>query len=572
MVVLFIIDPNGLITTLTYDTRQRLTSRTVGGETSAYAYDNMGQLTQITLPDGQQLHYTWDGAHRLTGIADGLGNSLHYTLDAAGNRLQEDIKDPAQQLTRTRRHIYDALGRLAQDIGAQNQRTHYEYDAKGNRTKVTDPQNHITASAYDALDRLIQLTDPGNGQTRFAYDGQDHLTQVTDPRNLVTAYNVDGLGNTPQETSPDTGTTTRTHDAAGNELTRTDAKGQTTATQYDALDRPTQITYHDGTKTQVTWDQGTNGKGRLTQLEEREGSAVTATHTYAYDGPGRIVQETRTEGARTYNQHYTYTQGQLTSHTLPSGRRIDYTRNGHGQIIRLTLTDIAPHAGQARTVARAITYHPFGGLKSWIDGAGQTHTRPQDQDGRISGYTLAGVPWILSYDAAGRIIGQIDGTNAAHSAIYGYDPLDRLTQAKLPNVSHSYSYDATGNRTNQSTGATNRSYTIDPTSNRLTTLSNPTQTLIHDANGSLVGDGQSAWQYDARGRLIETSTAAGAVRYRVDAQGRRVKKTLLRNGVKSAEFSYHYDQGGHLIGESDATGNMLREYLWLGDIPLAVIQ
>jgi YD repeat-containing protein len=75
---------------------------------------------------------------------------------------------------------------------------------------------------------------------------------------------------------------------------------------------------------------------------------------------------------------------------------------------------------QGKIVASGIAYHPFGGVKSWADGAGQIHERQQDQDGRVSRYTLGGAPWILSYDEAGRITGQIDGSNAAQSALYGY--------------------------------------------------------------------------------------------------------------------------------------------------------
>lgn len=109
---LTIIDPNGVVTTLTYDLRQRLTSRSVGNELTGYQYDGVGQLTQVTLPDNSRLNYTWDPAHRLTGISDTLGNQVIYTLDAMGNRINEEVKDPQGALARTRARVYDALNRL----------------------------------------------------------------------------------------------------------------------------------------------------------------------------------------------------------------------------------------------------------------------------------------------------------------------------------------------------------------------------------------------------------------------------------------------------------------------------
>ena len=58
-----------------------------------------------------------------------------------------------------------------------------------------------------------------------------------------------------------------------------------------------------------------------------------------------------------------------------------------------------------------------------------------------------------------------------------------------------------------------------------------------------------------------------AATYRVNALGQRIRKT---NGTDDRVF--HYDTKGHLIAESDPGGQVLREYLYLNDIPLAVIQ
>lgn len=116
---LSITDPNGLVTTLTYSARGWLTSRQVGAELTSYAYDGVGQLTQVTMPDGSHLQYTYEAAHRLSQINDGLGNKIVFSLDAMGNRIQEAAFDPSNSLTRTRQQVYDSLNRLHQSVGAQ---------------------------------------------------------------------------------------------------------------------------------------------------------------------------------------------------------------------------------------------------------------------------------------------------------------------------------------------------------------------------------------------------------------------------------------------------------------------
>ena len=113
-----IVDPNGVVTTLTYDPRQRLIRRTTAGETLSLEYDPVGQLTRLTQPDGSHIRYTYDGARRLTAITDGQGNKIQYTLDPMGHRIGEQTFDRDGTLVRTLARSYDALGRLQQLIGA----------------------------------------------------------------------------------------------------------------------------------------------------------------------------------------------------------------------------------------------------------------------------------------------------------------------------------------------------------------------------------------------------------------------------------------------------------------------
>ena len=112
-----IVDANGLVTELDYSPRGWLTAKTTGGETTRYAYDGVGQLTRVTLPDGAAINYTYDDAHRLTDVADSMGNNIHYTLDAMGNRIAEQARDASGALARQVTRVYDALNRLQQITG-----------------------------------------------------------------------------------------------------------------------------------------------------------------------------------------------------------------------------------------------------------------------------------------------------------------------------------------------------------------------------------------------------------------------------------------------------------------------
>lgn len=564
-------DPNGLLTTLIYDVRGRLTSRSTGGETTSYTYDGVGQLLSVTAPSGARYNYSYDAAHRLSDIADSTGNHIHYTLDAMGNRTKEEAFDSAGVVIQTHSRVFDALNRLWKDIGAVNQTTTYAYDANGNLTGITDALNRQSSRSYDALNRLISSTDAANGVTRYGYDGLDQLVQVTDPKNLVTQYQRDGLGNLQQQTSPDTGVTANTYDAAGNVLTRTDAKGQIASYSYDALNRLVGISYVGSPAQAVSYqyDQGTNGIGHLTGLTD-----ATGVTSYSYDQHGRLTGETHQSHGAIYTTAYGYdAQGRLSGITYPSGRTVNYSFDGMGRISQVATS----FNGTSKVLASGIVYQPFGGVSSFTFGDGQTapiqrYTRQRDQDGRVASYTLNGKALSIGYDAASQIAFVSDPLNLANTANYSYDPLSRLTSYTQNTTSQNFGYDADGNRLSQTLGSTTSNYSYVPGSNKLSTIQTgaTTQSLTQDANGATTSDASRQYGYDVRGRLIQATTAQGIINYEVNALGLRVRKQVP---YSNSDILYHYDLQGHLIGESlTGTTQFNREYIYLGDQPVAVMQ
>jgi RHS repeat-associated protein len=554
-------DPNGVVTTLTYDARLRLASRQVGTETTAFSYYASGLLKRVTLPDASYVQYTYDTSERLVQIADNTGNYINYTLDAMGNRTAQRAYDPSATLHLTHSRVFNSLSQLYQDINAAGTAavtTTYGYDSNGNQTSIAAPLSRNTGNVYDQLSRLVQVTDPASGVTHFGYDANDNLVSVQDPKSLTTSYSYDGFGDLLQQVSPDTGTTTSSYDSAGNLSISTDARGASANYTYDALNRPTQIVYKNAGVTDQTlvfqYDSGTNGKGRLT-------GAGDGNHTmsWTYDTLGRVTGKGQTVGTVAQSMGYAYTNGDLTGEVTPSGQSISYSYNSNHQVVGISVN--------GTSVLTGVTYEPFGGVNGWTWGNAATEARTYNTDGLISQIVGASATYGYAFDNANRITGISDSSNSALSWSYGYDALDRLTSASTSSVTDGWTYDANGNRLSQ-TGTAASTYTVTTGSNRLASVSGAlNRTYTYSAAGAATGFAGNTFTYNNRGRMLGVATGSGTTGYLYNALGQMVEKAAA-----SPTNLYMYDESGHLLGEYDGSGNLIEETVWLGDIPVATLQ
>ena len=565
-----ITDSNNVVSTLGYDLRQRLTDRCVngvlptctGGELTHLEYRPTGLLEKVTNPDGSYLQYGYDAAHRLTTLEDGLGNRIVYTLDAMSNLTGESVYDPSQVLTRTRSQVFNTLNQLWKQIGAAgttNVTTVLGYDANGNQTTTSAPLGRYSTQQYDELNRLAQITDPALGNTVFGYDANDNLTSVKDPRNLTTSYQYTGFGDVKNITSPDTGVTTNTYDTGGNLNTSTDARNAIATYTYDALNRVQSVAFKKGTTTDQTisysYDTGLNGLGRLT-------GASDASHSmsWGYDAQGRVTSKTQTIGTSVRTVGYGYTNGNLTSMTTPSGKLVTYGY-ANGQVTSIAV--------DGTTILNNVLYDAFGPARRWTWGNATQSIRTFDTDGKIQQIDSAGFS-SYGYDDAFRITSITDTTVPANSWSYGYDSLDRLNSASKTGTTIGYTFDANGNRLTQ-TGTSASSYAIAATSNRLTATTGAlVRTHTYDTAGNTLTTGATIHTYNNRGRMKtgRLSSTSTNTSYVYNALGQRVKKS----GGTPGTVIFAYDEAGHLIGEYSATGTLVQETIWLGDIPVVTLR
>jgi RHS repeat-associated protein len=101
------------------------------------------------------------------------------------------------------------------------------------------------------------------------------------------------------------------------------------------------------------------------------------------------------------------------------------------------------------------------------------------------------------------------------------------------------------------------------------------RTLTHDGAGNISADARVGttynYRYNKRGRLDQLSVGSTVTAdYIYDGLERMALRTT-QNMTPAGTTHYVYDLAGHLIAESTDSGATLREYLWLDDLPLAVV-
>jgi RHS repeat-associated protein len=580
-------DPNGVVTTLTYDVRNRLLTRTIhdasghdasgNAATTSFAYDAAGNLTTITLPDHAQLLYTYDAAHRVIAVKNNVGESINYTLDADGDITQQQIMGSA--IAKTQTAVFDSLGRLLKQIGAYDETTAFAYDADSNRLTATDALNHATTQSFDALNRLIKSVDPLANPVSYAFDQQDNLASVTDPRSLVTSYTYNGFGEVIAQASPDTGTTVYTLDKMGNRVGEKDARGVVTNHTFDKLNRVLRETYPPTVDDDVAYayDQGEFGIGRLTAFRDKSGSTA-----FTYNARGDILTDTRKIDGKTYDTSYTYDLADhVTGITYPDRREVKYTRDAFGRISAVALRD--------KPIVSGVSYKPFGPISGLTFGNGVKSTFTYDQDYRLTGILAKGHDTIqnltLAYDGVSDITSIQDTDAGGHkkdhtSQAFTYDADYRLLAATGPYGAEVFTYDADGNRTKETSREGTQVYTYPGTSNRLSRIEGgEDRTFTYTANGDLATQSSGedkTFTYDARNRNSAIDThdndhGAGGAKYTYNALGERVSKDA--HG-KDHEFNHGlthfiYDEQGHLIAEADSFGGIAKEYIYIDGLPIA---
>ncbi len=161
--------PDGSVVTYGYTGRNQIASVNSGGIITAYSYDLNGNRIGRSLENGTNTTYAFDNASRLTSITDKNGPTIQlstvYALNAVGNRTNKTQGGASET------YAFDAIDQVTGvNYSATSRNVSYNYDATGNRMSVID---NGVSTAY-GTNNLNQYTSVGGAAQ--GYDGNGNLT------------------------------------------------------------------------------------------------------------------------------------------------------------------------------------------------------------------------------------------------------------------------------------------------------------------------------------------------------------------------------------------------------------
>lgn len=579
-------DPNGNVTVTGYDGGGRVASVTQPAytppgassaiiATTGYAYDEDGNLTQVTDPKGSVTSYTYDALGDVTSLTQPLlpnqsaSGVWTYAYDADGEQLS--ATDP---LGKTSQGTYDYFGQQATATDPLNHTTRFDYDYLGDPVKATSPEGVVVTGSYDHLGELTASSDalgdtakyqygyagqrtyahnPDGTFTQFGYDQAGNLTSQTDypasapgqatvplraesfgydpDGNLVSARDWNGntttyaynaanelVSQVQPATSVKSITTGYGYDAAGNRTAVTGGNGNITWTTYNTWGLPESViepaTPAAPGAADRTWTTGYDADGRAVSVSQPGGVSLS----YGYGPLGNLVSQSGSgAGAATPAQTLGYDlDGRLTSATAPGGTDT-FTYYDNGQL----------HTAAGPSGTSAFTYNGDGQVVSRT-GPGGTTSYTYDTAGRLAHetdpLTTADLTFGYNADSQPVSVAYSTGGTAGPVQAFGYDSLHRLTSDVVTSASdsvlasESYGYDADGNLTSQATGGlmshATTAYGYDLADRLISaTVGSSVTSYGYDDDGNLTRNGGTTSSYNAQDQLVSSASAAGTTSY-----------------------------------------------------------
>src|SRR5262249_16394876 len=148
--------------------------------TTAYSYDSMGNLTNVTLLSGTSGAVTTTFAceatfNQVISVTDPLNHITAYGRDSTGN-----VSSVTDALPNRTVIAYNVSGQPTSVADPLNSVWQYGYSS-GDLVSMANPLGQTSTSFVDAAGRVVSKTNAAGQRVSFTFDGDNRPTSVTDP-------------------------------------------------------------------------------------------------------------------------------------------------------------------------------------------------------------------------------------------------------------------------------------------------------------------------------------------------------------------------------------------------------
>ena len=540
------IDPTGVWERTTRDITKGLYKTQNANGTESTTLDSLGRIRELVDLSGGLTRWSYENL--ATGVTSGAHQSVSPSVSnlPSISHTQQDIKShPGAHTVVTRtdaadgehREVYDAAGRVIQQISATGAVTAYTYDACGRVSTVTDPDGYTTEHTYDADSRLVAKTCAGTVVESFSYDPAGRVLEHRRGGQLIGRYS---------------------YDAAGRPVLVVDSAWGTRRFSYDACGRVTKTI--SGTGGVCFFDYDAASRLVAQRVATADGFATT---TYSYDAAGNMVSTTDPAGATT---SYEYNAAhRCTAVTHADSSRVLYAYDEAGE---LASTSVVPPGGAPQLACEWVQDVQRRKLvvRDWLAAA----NLPKTGVGAGGDSVQPFVETTYVSDALGRLerVERAQLLGGVGSACgYGDDPVSDFAAAGAYTVR--YAYDADSRLVEQVTPYEHTTLAYTPAGRLSQARSGPDDMTVreqeptrfaYDALGYLestqLDETVARWVRDAAGAVVEyteqgTCGPERGVRVERNELG---KITRVEDTVAGIACTYSYDAAGRLIRAVNSTG------------------
>lgn len=375
-------DPAGRATSFTYDAGDRKTKIDYSEAATAdvtFAYDKNGNVIEMTDGTGTTKR-SYDAFDRLIEVTNGKAEVVKYEYNQAGDTTKLTYPN-GKSITRG----FDSLGRLEKVVDWFGKETKFSYYRNSQLKATTFPAEtgNVDEYAYDRRGEVAQITMKKGLETlaSFAYtrdkvglvektvqkgfpEGPEEIVYGYDAANRLTKSNSTSFSYDAANSPTMIGSDSYTYDKAGQIATASNATHT-----FDKLGQRTKTTPLSGPATTYAYDQAGN---LLSVSRPAEGEVSEINNTFKYDGTG--LRTTETNGASTYpmvwdmtqslplllrkgNDYYIYgPEGLPVEQVISSGTHFfHHDQQGSTRIL----------TGSTGSVIGTYEYSPFGALTSF---------------------------------------------------------------------------------------------------------------------------------------------------------------------------------------------------------------